>query len=314
MREINDFDGYFQNFEYGYQKAVLLANHLGLNYGQFVIVLSAFGLFLISSTIALYTRARAFVVTLYFLYPFLMDIVQVRNFICMAIVIYFSRFLFKDGRRATAIYILGVLIAASFQVAGYFYLVLVLCKLKSPKAFFGLVAAMAAGMALFIFAVESDFTLPFFQSIPYLEFRTSTTTRIAYAVYFGFGYCLVDYCRACLRKAVKVAQPGDLNAAASYSVMGKRIYYINVTLLLVYPLMYYSVDFIRLHRNMQILNYILYALVITSPGVKYRPKIGIGISAVVFAAISGWTYAYYIGSDLVFYPIMENNWLFDFSR
>jgi hypothetical protein len=82
-----------QGKDFGYNLLMKVTQLIGLEYSGFLIVVSIIGLLLIHSTIKRYAMSDSYVYLLYFIYPFLLDVVQVRNFIMMSILIYSVRFL-----------------------------------------------------------------------------------------------------------------------------------------------------------------------------------------------------------------------------
>ena len=74
-----------------------LASRIGFEYHHFLMLLSLVGIYLISHTVNRYTDKPQFVFLLYCVYPFLLDIVQVKHFLAMSIIVYSFKYLEHEG-------------------------------------------------------------------------------------------------------------------------------------------------------------------------------------------------------------------------
>lgn len=140
----NVFYEYFEQFEIGYRYFCRFMFSLGVDYDTFLIIYSLIGLLLIGSTIIKFTNKPGYVLALYFIYPFLMDIVQIRNFMAMAFIIFGIRYLFSSRKVDQFKYVFFVFLAASFQSVGLFYLILLFAKMQSVKKLVNWVSLITA--------------------------------------------------------------------------------------------------------------------------------------------------------------------------
>src|SRR5665648_248918 len=119
--------------EIGFQLLCKLFYALGLEYNKFLIVISIVGLVLITSTVIRYTKNVAFVLAMYFLFPFMDDVVQVRNFLAMSIIIFALRFLIEKKKWSRTKYIIFVMIAFTFHYIALFYFLFLLTEVRNTK-------------------------------------------------------------------------------------------------------------------------------------------------------------------------------------
>lgn len=90
---------------------------MGFSYQVFLFCISFVALILMSSTVYRYSYKPEMVLLLYFIFPFIIDATQIRNFISMAISIYAFRFLVDKDKYWVINYYLGITIALFFHTA-----------------------------------------------------------------------------------------------------------------------------------------------------------------------------------------------------
>lgn len=126
------------SFEIGYEMLRSLSLILGFNYVMFRIIISALGIALIHNTVKKIIDNQSAFYLLYLIYPFLMDVVQVRNFLAMAIFVFAIPYLISDKKWSSHKYVLLILLATSVQVASIVYLPLVYFVKKKRTILFKL--------------------------------------------------------------------------------------------------------------------------------------------------------------------------------
>ena len=129
--------------EVGFQLLCKLFYKFGLQYNQFLVIISIIGLLLITSTVRRYTKNVAFILATYFIFPFMLDVVQVRNFMAMAIVVFALRFLIERKKWGEVKYIILVMFASTIHYIALFYFLFLLTKVRNTKRliYFSLAAA-----------------------------------------------------------------------------------------------------------------------------------------------------------------------------
>ncbi|OMF21227.1 EpsG family protein [Paenibacillus sp. FSL H8-0259] len=308
----NIFYEYFEQFEIGYRYFSRFLFSLGVDYDTFLIVYSLIGLLLIGSTIIKFTSKPGYVLALYFIYPFLMDIVQIRNFMAMALIIYGVRYLFSSKKVDLIKYVFFVFLAASFQSAGLFYLILLFAKMKSVKKLVNWVTLITAFLVFMLFLMKSGYSVPFLGSVSYFSTKTSIITRIGYFFYFIIGFQLVRFSYEKIKDNIHEKELNNLSTQKDHTIikMADVIYKVNIIILSVYPLLFFSVDFIRLYRNILPISYILFSIAVSQS--RNKKMTIFKIVTIVFVFFSEWLFAYYMSGSDVFYPIFEQNRIMNF--
>ncbi|WP_176706032.1 EpsG family protein [Paenibacillus hemerocallicola] len=311
LESYNGFNVYFAEYEIGYRFVYKLAHAFGMNYNTFLIVYSLIGLMLISNTILKYSAKPSYVMALYLIYPFLMDIVQIRNFMSMAIIIFAARYLFSSRKGDLFRYVLFVLLAASFQVVGLFYLILLLAKVRARIKLVKWISLITIFLVLFLILLMSGIAIPILGGMAYLGTKTSITTQIGYLFYFIIGFLLVRFSYKKVRTLEDSSSSGKHVVDYSKMNMANIILNINIIILCVYPLVFFSTEFMRLYRNILLLNYILFSHIVVSGFASRLNMTVFKITTIIFVVLSEWLFAYYASKDIVFYPIFEKNKIFD---
>lgn len=101
---------------------------IGLPFRLFRFLWGAIGISLIATTVYKYSKNPAFVLGMYLLYPFVVDVIQMRSFLASSIVIFSSRFIFKyqENNRFKYIvfFLLCILLAMGIHYSSVMYVVL----------------------------------------------------------------------------------------------------------------------------------------------------------------------------------------------
>jgi hypothetical protein len=119
--------------EVGYTLLVNLFAKTGLSYNIFLFFIATIGIILINKTVKLYiSNTNAFYI-FYAFYPFLLDIVQIRNFIILSILVYSIRYLTENIKYGKSKFVILIFIASLFQMTALVYLPLVLIKNKKQR-------------------------------------------------------------------------------------------------------------------------------------------------------------------------------------
>lgn len=122
---------YFQRYDPLYKLLVRISNGLGLNFNAFRLFVFLLCMLFAYSGIKKLTKRTSFVTSLYMLFPFVMDCIQLRNFIAEAIIVFSVRYLVNPGclknRRKNMIkYALCVVIASMFHYVSAVYIIFII--------------------------------------------------------------------------------------------------------------------------------------------------------------------------------------------
>ena len=148
--------------EIGYQLLNKVIAYFTNDFAVFRLIISLLGLGLISSTVEKYTKYTGIVYVLYFIYPFLLDIVQIRNFLAMSIFIFSIRYLISEKKEDNFKYILCILIASSIHYAAILYLPLIfISKFKAKGLIYVSFALMVISVLLMYTNIPQNIALKY---------------------------------------------------------------------------------------------------------------------------------------------------------
>jgi len=274
--------------EPGFIIMMKLSSLLGLNYRGFLILISLCCYLLINSTIKLYCNSYSYVYLLYFIYPYLIDVIQIRNFIVMSILIYSVRYLVNDGLNGKIKYIVLLFIAATIHRISIVYLPLILIRSEKQNTF---IYYLAICSILFsILFLLNDKEIPILTS--YIE---SYIGHDKYLLYFkmktNLGWILFCYLQISsfvmilFSKILYQRYIITLFESKYNDITNKFInlmHYANLLLFIYMPLLILNVNFTRIIRNILLLNYITFSIV--SSTIRDRDiKLLYNISTIIYA-------------------------------
>lgn len=325
VQSVNEplFTGVF-GVEPGFQLFAKFANLLGLNYNGFLCIYSAAGLLLIASTIVKFTKKFNMVLVLYFIFPFCLDVVQIRSFMAMAIMIFAVRFLAQNGNINIIKYVLMIFIAALFHNAAIAYLVLLLVRIRDKRKLFwttcflvGIVCVIVWLTAIFeinISVIE--------RRQDYFVTRTSFATNLMIICLFAFGAAIAILIQKFILRqrslasteAAKLSLDRDIMEMSSTQILfADVIVKINIVIWIILPLVVFSTEFMRIYRGILPLTYIAISYIAIT---KIRPntklvRVATEVAFVAFVLLMFWFWIYYGLANQAFYPIFEENALFN---
>lgn len=301
------YQGYSISNDIGFNKIIELFNYYSLSHRIFLMLVSFICLSSIVSIIRLYTDNIACVMGLYFIFPFLLDVTQIRNCISMVIVLYGMKYLIIEKKQSILKYVCCILIASTVHITSIFYLLLLLSKLESTIKLSILIfstsivlaltsltnilprIASLAGVDKFVFwflsRAEFGFFIPMFiQSIGFL---------LIYLVYSNEKKCFeIDIVRDVI------------------SIDRNCFFKVNIVLFLLFPLYIYNGTFFRLYRNILVVNYCYFA----SNIILLKTSVfGYFIKCLYFLYVLFLFYYFIINTNFntVFLPIFNQNIMFN---
>ncbi|WP_186727208.1 EpsG family protein [Leuconostoc carnosum] len=112
-----------QQFEVGFKILNILANQIGLSYGEFRLIFFYLSFFIILLALKKLDVNLSKFIALYSVFPFFSDVTQVRNFLMLSLVLFGYSFLKGGSRKNFVIATCLILIGASIQSFGYLFLI-----------------------------------------------------------------------------------------------------------------------------------------------------------------------------------------------
>lgn len=269
----NMYNSSFFSKDIGFGILINFSKFIGLDINSFRLMISIIGLFLIhKSLIKMANQKYAFFYLIYFIYPFLFDVVQVRNFLAMSIFIYATTFLIDNTFKNKVTYILLIVCAASIQkVALIYVLVVLIVDFKGNKKIYKYVLILIIGFSI-ILGLNKSLTLNFIKNIADIYSTGLIGIDNYLSVNTNYGW-IISWFQQCMNFFIinKIKKIGDL---PSNTMTNKQreyislIYNINLLMFVFLPLYVLDENYTRIFRNVMPLNWIAISVVAGQKPVK----------------------------------------------
>lgn len=322
--------GRFINFESNavftetaYTALMRFANKLGLTYQQFLPIMMLFCTAVIGFLSRRMSKAPAFVLALYLIFPACMDAVQIRYFLANCLVLLGFNYLLHDGisrERGVIIYSLCVIIAAFIHVSTVTFLFFIPVRYFDHKKTI-IYTAVIAGVT---YLSQAHLFIRLLERLPGMGEKINRVLTIAanmytrktilktdfrVIVFFVLFMCVLFVARKRLR---------EKNITEGNEFLD-NVEKLNIMSLIILPLITYSVDFYRIQQTLSLLNYCALSYFFLSIDCNQkRKRFVISKKAFVYdvaCALITFVNLYYLvlNSDnvnTVFKPFFENNVFF----
>ena len=287
------YNYYFKNLDIGFRYIFLLFYTLNFSYESMLFTLSLVGLFFILNFIRKFSINGHIALLLYLIFPFILDIVQIRTFVAMIFSIYSIQYLVNSSRKSFIIYFMGIVVASLFHISSIVFLLFYIVKIKKSTTFKLLVITLNIFLYIILFIIFSGYNIPIINNVSYFDSRTSIFTIMFYSVFVISNFIMLK----------KIDEDYGFNIHYI-----KRISFI--TLLFFLPLVSFHTDFFRLYRSILIIFYIIFSNNIVK---SYRSKLSLyNLSYILihftFSFIT-FSFIYYEG---VFEDIINQNLIIEF--
>ncbi|PKM90622.1 MAG: hypothetical protein CVU85_00245 [Firmicutes bacterium HGW-Firmicutes-10] len=304
-----------RNMEIGFKIVMYISNLLGLSLNSFRFIIGLFGFSLIFITIKKYSSYPNYVLSLYLIYPFINDVIQIRNFIAASIVIFSIRYLLEDKKGNLLKYALFVFLASLFHISSLFYLVLILVKYLKTRHFLNLILIVLPTLIILAYTSFYPFLVSRITSnqkvLMYLSRRTTWGLIIVYGtifMMFGVHYILNREAKKSLIGENKLRPGIDEGSLVDKMTFYDILLRINTLILLLsLPLLIYDFNYIRLYRNILPLNYIVYV-----DAIMYRriPAMSHKYFILIFISLSILFVMFYgLNASEQIFPVFNDNML-----
>jgi len=317
-----DWKSWTENTEPLYNLLMVGFNTLGASFQTYKAIITAIQLILISSTILKYSKYPNLVILLYSVFPFAIDVAQMRNALSASIVIFSVRFLIDQDRRKTGkllskndlYFIFCVFVATMVHAASLIYISLLLVKKLNMKHLIITVAIFDAFFAVFlkpsaIFWIASKLNVlsrigayasdAYISTNDYYFYNTMIRTIIAFILIIIVIYV------AKKMKNVQLTEKQGLEFVEKC----------NVAILVILPIMtYYTIEVYRMQVALSIVNYIFLTNCLNNSSIPIKiTKKNIVIISLLILMCSINLYLLIIRGnyETVLKPIFDNNYIFD---
>ena len=326
-----DLSIWTKNIEIGYQLICKFCNFIGLDYRGYLIFISLLGLGLIGYTITKLSKNYNFVITLYMFYPFMLNVVQQRNFLSMAFTIYGFQFLFSETKKSYLYYIVCIIVAASIHNFAIFYLLFIVVKILNVKK-----TIAFSILSLVIISAVLLFPSILWGGISYLVANDrldllaihGSESNINGLIYNGIEFLVrllivyIIYHRSLSIEKEKYSQiknkilQNDAKEALPYTLRDFNLFEVvlkvNIITILLFPLFNIAFEAHRAIGTVMILNYIVFAEALTRKIIfkNVSSKVLFEIMIIGYVIFLFLTKIYIPFNDTVVKPIFEFNSLF----
>ena len=270
---MNMYYGYIeQSSEFFFSFLLDMARKINLSYIVFRGIYGFICLYLIGITIYKNSKNKSLVLSFYFLFPFVLDVVQIRHFMAISIITYAIPLLYSDNKKSIFKYILLNILAIGFHYMAIFYLILILVKRFSIKK---VTIISIVAQIIFLFVMQSniliDILLKFLPENKVYIYFISDKLRSSYLLILQclivqlISLISVFVCYYIYRKHNKCIDNIDTKKEIN---IYKNTLKINLLILILIPAYFYNLDLIRIFRGISIMNFIAIGNAIEKKNIK----------------------------------------------
>lgn len=270
-----DYDNYVYMYYNGSNRVewlFLVVNNLcfklGFSYHLYLAIISGCAFAIVGKFIKKNSLNPSLVLLLYIFFPFMIDIVQIRNFLVSVILLYSIQFILAGSKKDLFKFFVCIIIASGFQYIAYFYLLFLLIpflmktmKMFNVRARYIIFFVYLCTIILFsnkiiLSSIGNVFTYfidDYYQS--YFEIKTN----LGYIFYWIFQLASI-YLLVYSHKIIK-GKVLQKNGEKSHILIrfSEVTLIINIILILAFPLYVFRTIFTRIIRNILILNFVTYS-------------------------------------------------------
>jgi len=298
IKNHNATDFIFSNPYVGFNMFQFVCHAIGLSYQQFLFIVALLGYTLIIDTLHYFHANMNYVLLLYLFYPFFYDVIQIKNFLAMSIVIYSIRYLLNNTKSATLKYVVLIILASLFHIVSVSYLLLLLTKLKRKVPLYILAFLSSVSVAILIrlrlINLSSVASILFGDLLPQEKFGYFNPV-------INYGFIVIDgimlYCILILEFISH--KLGSISMNVNGICMQKSLQYKLVILMrdcnfllliMLFPMSFVNPNFFRIFRNFFILDYTCFYIgreYLTRKSPDYTPEMTVFFDAAVYIFVIG---------------------------
>lgn len=230
--------------DFGYKVLCRLAISCGLSFVMFRGIYISLALIILYKGVKYFAeRGLSFVLCLYLVFPFALDVVQFRFLFAVSLMIYALRFLSLNNRRGNIKFILLIIIASTQHISAILYLcfLLVNINIKIIKKVIFVVFFMETGLIFVMLTGIGKIAAKYFSHFSnYIYFDTYTVRLFILYTIMAAGIAVA------IDRSNKKVVLGDKQ---------KILQMVSILSLMFVPLILISVDFSRVYRGVIVLLY-----------------------------------------------------------
>lgn len=313
---------------YNYSSTGIWTKDIG--FGAFVFALRKIGLsayqcrlmYAVSGITVLMLSVRKFLdrkgqylfLILYFIYPFFLDVIQVRNFLAMVFMTLAMSFLADNTKKSTFLFWVFMLVSASLQKTLLFYIPFILFyKADKRKAIKGvLIVAVILSVIIglnknFVSNLANYFLLNFSDKLSGSATFFTVNTRNGWLYMWAISLLNIAILYYIKKKSSNQLSSGNIKIV-------EIVFWINIYSLIALPLYVMDTNFFRIYRDLQPLNiiaWITFAREVSLRNIKITKRSRILLVITIILTILFSVYVTIIIEDLFQYFIQgfSTNWI-----
>ncbi|RWZ42787.1 EpsG family protein [Lactiplantibacillus plantarum] len=315
----NDFDTYqlmyntvnnlgihtYTGLEIGQRFLYKLGGDFGLTYYQFVGFYTLVAIVILWAGLRKITNNVGLTLTIYFIFPFIYDVTQVRNFFALCLMVFAFHFLLNDGfKRSILPYCSIILLAGLIHSISFFYIIFLLTKIKKIRSIYWITILLALIAAI---------TFKLFNSLSYALIVNKLATysnvdatpfsyKILYAIIFLINILILYFVYQLSLNGKDLKLQNNL----------LTIYKASILLIICYPVVSIDEVFFRIFRDFLILTYAAVTLILSEKSYKLTlEKISVFCFTVFFALVNSYVWLFADGKyNSLVLPIFKYNFIF----
>lgn len=324
--DIPDYDVYDYIYNYssdgiwskdiGFGAFVFALRKIGLSSFQCRLIYAVIGITVLVLSVRknLDRKGQYLFLILYFIYPFFLDVIQVRNFLAMAFMTLAMSFLIDDKKKSISSIGAFMLVSASLQKTLLFYIPFILFyKLSKTKAIKGILVIIV--ILSIIIGLNKNLVSTFanFFFINVSDTLSGSAAFFAVNTRYGWLYMwTISFFNLAILYYIKkksINQPSNRNMK-----IVDLVFWINIYSLIALPLYVMDTNFFRIYRDLQPLNliaWITFFRSVTTKHININKKEMILLYIIILLAIFYSVYVTIIIEDLLQYFIegFNSNWI-----
>lgn len=312
----------------GYSLLIKIFSSIGFSYSTFRMIISFMGIFLISRTINKLVINKSAFYLLYLLYPFIIDVVQIRNFLVMSILIYSIPYLLTESKTDRIKFGVFILIASTLQLTAIFYLPILFIEKIRKNNLLKIIISSSIFMIIMV-SINKPLLNEFSQVLLQLgDFDQRILIYSKIQTNYGFlllwvlqlsSFLLVLWANRILRinnyviNAKKIEHNNQVVIKRFKETENRYlgiIKWINIYAFLFLPFYVFQITFARLLRNIIPLNIIAFLIVEQSLTRTGKRNYWFRFAYLCFHIFMIWIDLTLIYPNIDVYEILMNNWFF----
>ena len=300
-----------------YTLIIKMARFLNLPYRLFLGIEYAIIIISFSCFVKKFSNNYNWILVLYLIWPFCRDVVVLRTTLGAAFVYIGFNFLLKDGKKNLLKYIICVLIAGLIHYSMFFFLIMAAIEIIKSRE------NVTENRLLVIFFVIFVIELVVFKVFPQLPFTGRMMNKINYVLSRQTDVTNLVSAPGTVRTVfmfaiyyllhIQVHQKVKARNEIDKVKLSEKIFYVNLYVLLIIPLLSYVPDLWRLQQILALLCYVEFSFYFSNS--KNRKTTKNELIFFIECIIYALTYLFIIvlktdQLDTVFRALFENNILF----